>query len=78
MSYTLFSLLTRRAKKAHRCIWCGEAIEAGALYQDERSVFYDNLQHHRWHPECHTAASAEWDAGEDNEFSAYENERPTE
>lgn len=75
MSYHLFSEVLRKAKKAHRCIWCGEAIESGESYIDERSVFERQLQRRRWHTECIDAVRKEWRAGADEEFIAYSNER---
>lgn len=76
MSYTLFSIHDRIAKKPHRCIWCGQAISPGAKYSDERSVFDGSIQRHRWNPEClHHASSELYESGE-SEFSAYDNERP--
>lgn len=76
MSYTLLSETTRTARKKHRCIWCGEAIEAGEAYVDERSIFDGGFQHHRWHPECLDDAREGWRAGDDEEFMAYSHERP--
>lgn len=75
MSYTLFSTKTRTAIKRHRCIWCGQTIEAGASYKDERSVYDGSIQRHRWHPECLVVAQEGFGKGED-EFTPYENERP--
>ena len=74
--YVLFSMVDRLARKAHRCIWCGQAIEAGSTYKDERSVGDGRIQRHRWHPECladQGRLCREW--GED-EFTPWENERP--
>lgn len=76
MSYTLFSETTRKARKKHRCIWCGESIPVGEVYVDERSVYDGCIQRHRWHPECLAGARAEWNAGGDTEFEAHQNERP--
>lgn len=56
MSYTLFEDRVRKARKPHRCIWCPELIAKGETYHDERSVYDGNIQRHRWHPECQTAA----------------------
>ena len=52
MSYTLLSEVERTARKAHRCIWCWQRIDAGERYVDERSVNDGDMQHHHWHPEC--------------------------
>lgn len=76
MSYTLFSMTDRKAAKPHRCVWCGEAINKGEAYLDERSVFDGNIQRNRWHPECHAAAVQGWNDGDDAEFCPGEQERP--
>lgn len=67
---------TRRARKAHRCTWCSEAIEHGATYEHQR-VHYDGVwQENRMHPECWDAAVAEFLNYRDTEFTPYSNERP--
>jgi hypothetical protein len=78
MTYTLLAEATRTARKRHRCIWCGQHIEPGETYRDERSVYDGELQHHRWHPECDEQFSVElaYEGGGDLEFSPYDNERP--
>lgn len=76
MSFTLFDKTVRKAAKAHRCIWCGQRIEVGATYMDERSVYDGNIQRHRWHPECDKAASEYFQSGEE-EFDPHQNERPS-
>lgn len=62
------------ARKEHRCIWCGERILVGEHHRHEISK-YDGLQDFRWHMECH-AAAIEYFSGGEEEFSAYENDRP--
>lgn len=74
--YRLLSCVTRTARKPHRCIWCGEAIETGAKYIDERSVYDGRMQRHRWHPECLPACHAALREAGDEGFTAHENERP--
>ena len=78
MSFTLFSCDVRKARKALRCIWCGERIEPGTRYFDERSVYDGNMQRHRWHGECKADADAEFKASGECEFGPGEAERPTE
>jgi hypothetical protein len=74
--YQLFSLTDRKAAKAHRCIWCGEAIAVGERYQDERSVYDGEFQHHKWHPECQADAQEDWRQGGDAEFMPWSAPRP--
>lgn len=51
-SYTEIQRCTRKARKPHRCIWCGEMIVAGECYEYERSVFEGDPQSNHWHLEC--------------------------
>lgn len=76
MSYQLLSMVTRRAAKEHKCIWCGEAIDAGKNYCDERSVGDGYMQSFHWHLECLDGAEEEWHGGDDGEFIPYRQERP--
>lgn len=76
MSSTLLSESFPVARKRHRCIWCGDAIDPGTKYRRERSV-YDGMQDHAWHLECDSDAK-ECFADGDVEFMPYSAERPTE
>ena len=76
MSFTLFEKVPRKAHKAHRCIWCGQAIAVADPYLDERSVYDGNVQRHRWHPECDKAALDYFRESHEEEFQPWENERP--
>lgn len=78
MSYTLLQLTEPVARKAHRCIWCGQTIQEGARHLHERSVFDGQIQVHRWHFECLSAAQEQWRQDPlDDTFTAYRHERPT-
>ncbi len=77
MSYTLLSLKTRKAMKSHVCIWCGQKIEPRMEYLDERSVYDNQIYRQRWHPECHDAAGTEYFNSGEEEFTPWDNERPT-
>jgi hypothetical protein len=76
MSFTLLNLATRKARKTHRCIWCGESINACENYQEERSVYDGVIQFYRWHPECRMACCEEMTGNFDDTFLPHENERP--
>lgn len=77
MSYALLSeRKITAARKAHRCIWCGQTINAGEPYTYERSVYDGAMQSHHWHPECLTACHDEMRESRDEEFLPYENARP--
>lgn len=75
MSYTLIRETSHIARKPHRCIWCGLRILAGERYIYEFSTYDGDTQRHKWHPECR-AASREYFAEGESEFSPHENERP--
>lgn len=78
MGYTLIETReVKAARKAHRCIWCGELINVGDPYLYERSIFDGRPQNHHWHGECSEASVTHF-ANDGPEFTAYENERPTE
>lgn len=76
MSFHLFSIDSRKARKQHRCIWCGQAINKGDTYVDERSVYDGSIQRHRWHPECIQDARDGWARGDDAEFIPHSADRP--
>jgi hypothetical protein len=76
MSCTTIAKSTQKAKKAHRCSWCGGTIAMGETYLRTRVVFEGDPQTNKFHPECGDAAAEdyrEWGEG----FMPYENERPT-
>ncbi len=77
MPYHQFSLLQRKAAKPHRCIWCGEAILPGEVYEEQRGIFEGKHQLNRWHLECSAAFSEDVAQGGDTEFIPYSYERPT-
>ncbi len=65
---------TRKARKEHRCIWCGEVIVVGNSYRYQSGVFDGEIQGNHWHAECFRAAAEECDW--EFEFIPYENDRP--
>lgn len=75
MSYTLLSESFPKARKEHRCIWCGQTIQIGEKYRREKSVYDGEFQDHKWHLECNED-SVEHFKRWGCEFEAYENERP--
>jgi hypothetical protein len=76
MSYSLISKTILKARTAHWCIWCGEAIFRGESYVHEASKYSGDLQDHRWHHECQKA-SGEWFHDIDEEFTPYSFKRGT-
>lgn len=52
MSYTELSSKTVKCRKPHRCVWCGELIEAGQYAQYTVGVCDNDFQTDYMHPEC--------------------------
>jgi hypothetical protein len=49
----------RKARKQHRCIWCGEPIAVGERYRHWRGKFEGDVMSNDWHKECDAAAESE-------------------
>lgn len=79
MSYTLLEeRKVKAARKAHRCIWCGQPINVGDTYTYERSIYEGDPQSHHWHDEClDVMREIAGDEGGECSFNAYNEERPT-
>ena len=78
MTYRLLSSDERKARKQHRCVWCGEKILKGEKYRHEKSVYDDQMQDQKMHMECVKAADAYFKETREEEFDPYEHERPEE
>jgi hypothetical protein len=57
----------RKARKPHRCIWCGEAIVIGETYRHWRGKWEGEVMSNDWHKECDAAA-----ANSDAELEGFE------
>ena len=75
MMYQLIKETFPVARKAHKCIWCGQSIVPGERYRHEISK-YDEFQDHKWHQECNAAAVVQFTETLEVEFDAYDNDRP--
>lgn len=62
----------RKARKAHRCTYCAEAIAVGEHYVHQTGVYDGRWYANKMHPECFQELC---DEGE-GEFTPYSNERP--
>ena len=68
---------TLKARKAHRCTYCGQAIEIGMTYLTWASISIDGEWYtNKMHPECLDDAR-EWGHAGDFEYTLFDNERPT-
>lgn len=76
MGYTLLSEIKRKARKEHRCIWCGQKIEIREFYIAEASIYYNDFQYMKWHQECKAACAIELAETKEEDFDPYSNERP--
>ena len=78
MYYELIAESFPKARKPHKCVWCGEHIQHGETYRYEFSKWDGDLQVHKWHLECDQAFKFELDASEEHEleFDPFVNVRP--
>lgn len=76
MSYTLIAAETRKARKPHKCIWCGQKIEIGERYTHERCVFEGDAQSNDWHLECEEDMRVAMDGETDFQFDSWAQDRP--
>ncbi len=73
----MFDILTDKevvARKAHKCIWCGEQIDWGTTYRRLTGKFNGDFSSNAWHLECSVAGNEiidEIEAG----FDAYTYQR---
>lgn len=74
MSYSLVSQQQLDARKAHKCIWCGQEVPKGSNYIRERSTYDGQWQNFAWHLECKRDSFQHFRYEE--EFEPYENQRP--
>lgn len=72
--YEEISRTTPKARKPHRCIWCGQSINVGEAHEHVVSMYMGEFQDNRFHLECVKPCETEC-AEMDGEFMPYENER---
>lgn len=72
MSARLIRAEAPKARKNHRCIWCGQSILKGFEYLLVIVEWEGGLETQKWHEECYGCAAADCD----EEFLPYSNERP--
>ena len=62
----------RRARKAHRCTYCGEAINKGDAYEFQKGNYDGAWFESKMHPECFDDMCENGDG----EYTLYSNDRP--
>lgn len=77
MSYELLNKTNPKARKAYRCIWCGEPIAVAESHIHEVSKYDGEFQDHRWHPECKSSAESFFRQEGETEFLPHEFARGT-
>jgi hypothetical protein len=53
-----------KARKAGRCIWCGEAIQKGEVHHIQAGKVDGEFQANRYHSECYEAALEDFREGD--------------
>lgn len=76
MSWEVISSELRKARKPHKCIWCGQLIVIGDRYRYERVRGPEGMGFNPWHLECDEAHREMCREYGDDEFSPYSYERP--
>jgi hypothetical protein len=64
-----------RARKEHRCTWCGEAISPGSEYLRWMSVD-DSMYTNKMHRECFDACHEECTFYGEDAYMPFDNHRP--
>lgn len=77
MSYTQLRHAFHRARKEHTCIWCGEIIHKGDLYDRVVGTYEGGFQDDCYHPECRLDCEEYFRNNPyEEDFEPYEQERP--
>ena len=64
MSYEHIRDDIRKARKTHRCVWCGEEIKPGEKYHDRAYTFEGDFRADKMHLECMKACGESDDIGD--------------
>lgn len=59
--YENLGTVVRKARKPHKCDWCGRNIEKGEQYEYQKFVFDGDIYDWKTHLACSRVASAIWD-----------------
>lgn len=72
---TCLNSCQRKARKKHRCIWCGEDIEIGETYSYWAGIFEGQFQSNHMHLECDKISSSKENEYCQDGFEAYQYKR---
>ena len=59
--YENLGMAVRKARKPHKCDWCGQVIEKGEQYEYQKFVYDGQMYDWKAHLACSRVASAIWD-----------------
>lgn len=65
-----------KARREHRCIYCGGPIPVGEQYVQQTGIFDGSPYRSRYHAECFETCVEECRSGGEWEFSPYDGEYP--
>ena len=65
----------QKARKQHKCVWCGEAIEIGETYSYWAGIFEGEFQTNKMHLECEKVCSSKENDYCHDGFNPYEYKR---
>jgi hypothetical protein len=54
-------MTSRKARRQHRCNWCGGTIERGEVYEHEKHIHDGKISEWKSHRACSHVASAIWE-----------------
>lgn len=74
MSDFLRPSVQHKARKPHRCTYCGESIDVDSVYHRQTGVWDGSWFVSKFHPECFEELCEDPYGGE---FTPYSQERPT-
>ena len=76
MSYQFQHKTTPKAKKEHKCFWCGTTIKIGEKHIKWVGL-YEDFSSNRWHDKCYSTYVFQTKAKPDFQLVAYNNPKAT-
>lgn len=69
MGWEWISETEPRARKGHRCVWCGELVKVGERYARITGTYYGCFQNDAYHCECNDAAKRYFSESDEDEIT---------